>query len=92
MGNNNTYEALQGIKIEIKDNLNEYIAFCKYAFKPKNYEKVLQYNLNREELIKDFPFLKDNFDKNFLKKRPSKKSRYHKRLSFSFLKRKNIKK
>ena len=92
MGNNKTFEALQGIKIEKKDNLNEYVAFCKYTFKPKNYEKVLQYNLNREELIKDFPFLKDNFDENFLKKGQVKNLDTTKDFPLAFLKEKILKK
>jgi len=91
MSNNKTFEALQGIKIEKKDNLNEYVAFCKYTFKPKNYEKVLQYNLNREELIKDFPFLKDNFDKNFLKKSQVKNLDTTKDFPLAFLKEKVFK-
>ncbi len=91
MGNNKTFEALQGIKIEKKDNLNEYVAFCKYTFKPKNYEKVLQYNLNREELIKDFPFLKDNFDENFLKKGQVKNLDTTKDFPLAFLKEKVLK-
>jgi CRISPR-associated protein Cmr2 len=92
MGNNKTFEALQGIKIEKKDNLNEYVAFCKYTFKPKNYGKVLQYNLNREELIKDFPFLKDNFDENFLKKGQVKNLDTTKDFPLAFLKEKILKK
>jgi len=92
MGNNKTFEALQGIKIEKKDNLNEYVAFCKYTFKPKNYGKVLQYNLNREELIKDFPFLKDYFDENFLKKGQVKNLDTTKDFPLAFLKEKILKK
>jgi len=91
MSNNKTFEALQGIKIEKEDNLNEYVAFCKYTFKPKKYKKVSQYNLNSEELIKDFPFLKDNFDENFLKKGQVKNLDTTKDFPLAFLKEKVLK-
>ena len=70
MSNIKTFEALQEIDKDLKKlrTINEYIVFCEYTFKPKNYEKVLQYNLNREGLIKDFPFLKEKILKKNNKK------------------------
>jgi len=94
MSNNKTFEALQEIDKDLKKlrTINEYIVFCKYTFKPKNYEKVLQYNLNREGLIKDFPFLKDNFDGDFLKKGQVKNLDTTKDFPLAFLKEKILKK
>jgi len=59
MGNNKTFEALQEVyKHLIKiETLNEYIAFCKYNFKLRKYDKVSKYNDNDQELKESFPFL-----------------------------------
>ena len=73
-----TKEALLEMNPEKVKNLAEYIAYCKYYFKPKSEEKVRDYlyvikgnkpvaiNKNKvEKLLQDFPFLKT--DKNYNK-------------------------
>jgi len=57
MSNNKTFEALQKIEIQKIDNLNSYIAFCKYNFKLRKHDKVSKYNDNDQELKESFPFL-----------------------------------
>ena len=61
MSNRKTYEALQEINIGQVQNLYDYIAFCKYYFKPKteveDLEKYLHVEKNKDTLKKIFPFL-----------------------------------
>ena len=78
MSNNKTFEALQEeykhlTKIE---TLNEYVAFCKYTFKPKDIEKLSDFlktedakskkvklKDNNKQLLKDtFPYLWHHFN------------------------------
>ena len=59
MSNNKTFEALQEIDKDLKKlkTINEYVAFCKYNFKLRKYDKVSKYNDNDQELKESFPFL-----------------------------------
>jgi len=59
MSNNKTFEALQETDKDLKKlkTINEYVAFCKYNFKLRKYDKVSKYNDNDQELKESFPFL-----------------------------------
>ncbi len=52
----NKFEALIEINPEKVENLAEYIAYCKYYFKPKKKKQIKFYN-NLDEIKNDFPFL-----------------------------------
>ncbi|QTA38170.1 hypothetical protein JYK00_01115 [Thermosipho ferrireducens] len=64
------FESLIEINPEKVKDLNEYIAYCKYFFKYKSEEKIKGYlsgqDIDKDKfdnLCKDFPFLKHDFDK-----------------------------
>ena len=86
MSNDKTYEALQEINKEQVQNLYDYIAFCKYYFKPKTHKKIKDYNNNQELLKKDFKFLEIQYDNNFINK--NKNSDTTKDFPLTFLKEK----
>ncbi|OMH39861.1 hypothetical protein [Desulfurobacterium indicum] len=65
----NKFEALIEINLEKIKNLAEYVAYCKYYFKPKNKEKIENYlfkskqnwylNRNNKDIfLEEFKFLK----------------------------------
>ncbi len=89
MSNRKTYDALQEINKDKVQNLYHYIAFCKYYFKPKNYNKINNYNNNQGLLKKDFKFLENQFDNNFIKK--NKNTDTTKDFPLAFLKEKILK-
>jgi len=70
MSDSKTCEALQEISKEEVRNLYDYIVFCKYYFKPKTHDKIKDYK-NKNLLIQDFRFLKDQYDDSFIKKNKS---------------------
>jgi len=59
--NKKTFEVLQRIDKELREinTINEYIAFCKYNYKLRKYDKVSSYkdDDNNKELKEGFPFL-----------------------------------
>ena len=89
MSNSKTSEALQEINKEQVQNLYDYISFCKYYFKPKTHEKIKGYNNNQELLKKDFKFLENQYDNNFIKK--NKNTDTTKDFPLAFLKEKILK-
>jgi len=89
MSNNTTYEALQEINKEQVKNLYDYISFCKYYFKPKTHNKIINYNNSKELLKKDFKFLETKYDNSFINK--NKNSETTKDFPLAFLKEKILK-
>jgi len=78
MSNNKTFEALQEVYKHLTkiETLNEYVAFCKYTFKPKDIEKLSDFlktedanskkvklKDDNKQLLKDtFPYLWHHFN------------------------------
>ena len=94
MGNNKTFEALQEIDKDLKKlkTINEYIAFCKYNFKLRKYDKVSKYNDNKE-LKESFPFLLLSQEQEIEKlKNKNKNTDTTKDFPLAFLKEKILKK